>query len=134
MTKNTLIYYEAVGRRKEATARVRLTADSKSLFLINDRAVTNYFSTNSLRNVVSRPLAEQQLTDKFSVSAKIIGGGVSAQAQALALAIARALIKYDVNLKPTLKKSTLLKRDSRIKERRKFGLKKARKAPQWSKR
>ena len=127
-------YYQAVGRRKTAVAQVRLTPASKATFTINDKTLPAYFVTEQLRSVVKRPLATAKLDDKFSVSARLNGGGTQAQASALAHALARALVVYRPNLKPSLKNAKLMKRDPRMKERRKFGLKKARKAPQWSKR
>lgn len=133
MTKTTK-YYEGLGRRKKAVARVRLLADGKKLFLINGRTVEKYFSTEELRLIAG--LVPTKLTPggKLSVSAKISGGGIHAQAEALAHGLARAMLKLHPEHKAELRKNHLLTRDARMKERRKFGLKKARKAPQWSKR
>ncbi len=132
-------YYQAVGRRKTSVAQVRLTAVSsgrlgKAAFTINDKTLQAYFPTARLQQVVRRPLEAVDLKDKWHISAKLAGGGIHSQAEALSHAIARALVVYEPTLKPALKTAELIKRDPRMKERRKFGLKKARKAPQWSKR
>ncbi len=127
-------YIGAVGRRKTSTARVRLTPSVKFSISINNREFENYFPTPELRNVVKSAFDILSLDQKFTVSALIKGGGVSSQADALRHGIARALIIHDLGLRGKLKSAGYLKRDPRAKERRKFGLKKARKAPQWSKR
>ncbi len=126
-------YVEAVGRRKTATARVRITPASKNSFKINDRDLASYFPTAELRKIVEEALNKIKNIN-FNVSVHIKGGGVHSQAEAVRHGIARALVKYDENSKTKLKTAGFLKRDPRAKERRKFGLKKARKAPQWSKR
>ncbi len=128
-------YIEAVGRRKTSIARVRATPASKNSFDINGgKSVNDYFKTEAQRLIAVEALTKLPNTATFSVTAKIIGGGVNSQAEALRHALARILIKYDIELRKDLKKLGFLKRDPRAKERRKFGLKKARKAPQWSKR
>ena len=127
-------YIGAVGRRKTSTARVRITPAAKFSILINDREFESYFPTAELRKTVRSAFDTVELDQKFSVSAHINGGGVSGQAEALRHGIARALIAYDVNLRGKLKVKGYLKRDPRAVERKKFGLKKARKSPQWSKR
>lgn len=128
-------YFEAVGRRKTAIARVRLYPSSKTSFEINeDRDLTAYFPVRELQQIVMDPFEKSKPAEKFKITAHIVGGGVNAQAEALRHGIARALLVYDVELRAKLKKAGHLKRDPRAKERRKFGLKKARKAPQWSKR
>ncbi len=127
-------YYQAVGRRKTAVAQVRLSHAGKTAFTVNDKTFQAYFSTEQLRRIIKRPLETTKLDDKWSISAKLAGGGIQSQAEALSHAIARALVVYQADLKPVLKTAKLIKRDPRMKERRKFGLKKARKAPQWSKR
>ncbi len=132
--KNSEKYIGAVGRRKTSTARVRITPASKFSITINDREFENYFPTAELRQTVKSAFIASGLEQKFAVTAQIKGGGVSSQADALRHGIARALLGYDVNLRTKLKVKGFLKRDPRAKERRKFGLKKARKAPQWSKR
>ncbi len=126
-------YIEAIGRRKTATARVRLTPASKNTFKINERDLASYFPTEELRKIVEEAMGKVK-TGNFSVSAHMKGGGIHSQAEALRHGIARALVKHDESSKTKLKTAGFLKRDPRAKERRKFGLKKARKAPQWSKR
>ena len=121
------------GRRKEAVARVRLVPGTGS-FELNGRSLENYFPTRAHRMVVSSPLRLVERDKDFDVVARIEGGGVSGQAGALRLGIARALLELDPELRAILKKEGYLKRDAREKERRKYGLKKARKAPQYSKR
>ncbi len=127
-------YVEAVGRRKTAIARARLTPAPKTSVRINDREVEQYFQTEELRNGALAPFLTVSLPTQFAVSIHVRGGGIAGQADAVSHAIARALIIYDPTVRGDLKKGHLLKRDPRAKERRKFGLKKARKAPQWSKR
>ncbi len=133
-TETTKRYIEAVGRRKTAIARVRATEGSRSSFLVNEKELQTYFPTESLRLTASDSLNKAKIAAKFKITAKVSGGGVSAQAEAIRHGIARILIIYDAELRKKLKKAGFLKRDPRAKERRKFGLKKARKAPQWSKR
>jgi small subunit ribosomal protein S9 len=123
----------STGRRKEAVARVRLIPGSGE-FRLNDRSLDEYFTTRAHRLVVSAPLRLAGRDKDLDVVARIEGGGVSGQAGALRLGIARALIELDPELRPALKKEGYLSRDAREKERRKYGLKKARKAPQYSKR
>lgn len=133
-TTNTKRYVEAVGRRKTAISRVRLTPASKQTFVVNDRDLASHFQSPALQEIVLAPLAKAALTQKFAVTAKITGGGIHAQAEAMRHSIARALLKVEETLRKDLKRAGYLKRDPRTKERRKFGLKKARKAPQWAKR
>jgi small subunit ribosomal protein S9 len=121
------------GRRKEAVARVRLTPGSGE-FLINGRALDEYFPTRVHRMVAQAPLRSIGRDKEFDVVATITGGGVNGQAGALRLGIARALLDLDPELRAQLKAEGFLRRDAREKERRKYGLKKARKAPQYSKR
>jgi small subunit ribosomal protein S9 len=127
-------YTEGVGRRKTAVARARLTPASSNSIIVNDKPLNEYFKVLDLQNTAMASLTEAKEAGKFKVTVKTNGGGVASQAEAIRHASARALIKDDVNLRKELKKAGFLKRDSRAKERRKFGLKKARKAPQWSKR
>lgn len=127
-------YTEAVGRRKTATARIRITESLKNSFQVNDKSLQDYFKVNQLIETASEALAKSKIPAHFSVSAKIKGGGVSSQAEAMRHGISRALVLYDKELRKKIKSLGFLKRDPRAKERRKFGLKKARKAPQWSKR
>jgi small subunit ribosomal protein S9 len=124
---------QTTGRRKEAVARVRLRPGT-GVVVINGRPIENYFTIASHRQSATEALRISQTADVYDVHATIAGGGVSGQAGALRLGIARALVSLDEELRPSLKKAGLLTRDSREKERRKYGLKKARKAPQYSKR
>ena len=123
----------ATGRRKEAVVRVRLVPGDGS-FQLNGRSLDEYFTTRAHRMVVAAPLRLVGREKDLDVIARIEGGGVSGQAGALRLGIARALIELDPELRPSLKAEGFLRRDPREKERRKYGLKKARKAPQYSKR
>ena len=127
------VYYEAVGRRKRAVARVRITKASDNSYVINGKDLDTYFPTLSLGNTAREALLKSG-GDKFSVSVILKGGGSKSQSEAMRLGIARSLIKFDINLRGELKSAGFLKRDPRIVERKKFGLKKARKSPQWSKR
>ncbi len=127
-------YFEAVGRRKTSVARARLTPAAKQSITINDKDVTAYFATSELVMIAESAFAESKLAQKFKVTAQLSGGGIHSQAEALRHAISRSLLDYDIELRKKLKKLGFLKRDPRAKERRKFGLKKARKSPQWSKR
>jgi len=132
MDKTSDKYIETVGRRKTAVARVRITPASKTTFLVNDKELEVYFPVKEMQTIVKQPFAD--ISDKFKVTAKIVGGGIHSQSEAMRHGIARALVENEGTLRKTLKKAGYLKRDPRAKERRKFGLKKARKAPQWSKR
>lgn len=136
MTPNTTKdkYFEAVGRRKTAIARVRLFPTGKSGYEVNGKSLETYFPVRELQATATEAIANAKAAEKFHVTAKIVGGGISAQADAMRHGIARALTLYDIELRGRLKKAGFLRRDPRAKERRKFGLKKARKSPQWSKR
>ncbi len=127
-------YIEAVGRRKTAIARVRITPSAKTSYAINNRELDSYFPTDALRAMATEAFSKGKITDKFKVTVLVKGGGIASQADAIRLGISRALLVHDIELRGRLKKLGFLKRDPRAKERRKFGLKKARKAPQWSKR
>lgn len=127
-------YIEAVGRRKTAIARARLTPAPRMVVFVNNKEVNAYFPTELLRVTALEPFLKVTLPTQFSVSVHVRGGGIAGQATAVRHAISRALIDYDKTLRGALKKEGFLKRDPRAKERRKFGLKKARKSPQWSKR
>lgn len=127
-------YIETVGRRKTSVARVRITESSKPAISINEREVATYFPTAELQGIIDSVWKEAKTPAKFKVSIKVTGGGIHSQAEAVRHGIARALDEYDGTLRKDLKKAGFLKRDPRAKERRKFGLKKARKSPQWSKR
>jgi small subunit ribosomal protein S9 len=123
----------AVGRRKTAVARVRLQP-GEGRVLINQKSPMQYLGQRRLEQVVLQPLRLTDTLRRYDVSVKVEGGGVSGQAGAIAHGISRALIDIDVEFRPTLKKVGLLTRDARMKERKKYGLKRARKAPQYTKR
>ena len=127
-------YIEAVGRRKTASARARLTPSARTGVVVNNKDVAVYFPTEVLRFTALEPFLKVSLPTQFSISVHVSGGGISGQATAVRHAISRALVAYDPSLRGNLKKEGFLKRDPRAKERRKFGFKKARKSPQWSKR
>jgi small subunit ribosomal protein S9 len=131
-TKNR--YTEAVGRRKTAVARVRITPNTKTTFKINDRDFNVYFPVKELQAIVEGPLKSAAVATDYTVTVVVKGGGIHAQAESAAMGLARALAKVTPDLRSPLKQAGHLTRDARAKERRKFGLKKARKAPQWSKR
>jgi len=131
-TKNET-YTEAVGRRKTATARVRIVPAKQEKVLINEDSLVDYFNTSMDAEVVREALKEVG-GEKFSITGKVRGGGLKAQAEAVRHGIARALVKFNQEWRKPLKQAGYLKRDPRMKERKKFGLKGARKAPQWSKR
>ena len=125
-------YTETVGRRKTATARARLTPSKTEKMVVNGKSVADYFKTATLQGAARASLA---LTpEKFEVSIKVMGGGMQAQAEAVRHAIARAIVERTPEMRKDLKRRGFLKRDPRMKERKKFGLKAARRAPQWSKR
>ena len=140
MDKKEKKYIEAVGRRKTSTARVRITPADKSSFVVNGKDAKDYFKTEDERRIVHDPLVKglaasaDKKAAKWAVEVKIQGGGTHSQSEALRHGLARALVKHDPELRSKIKSLGFLKRDPRAKERRKFGLKKARKAPQWSKR
>lgn len=128
-------YIETIGRRKTSVARVRMTPAAKTSYELNGRSLEEYFPTKQLQLTAEEALKNAKLTEtKFTITAVLKGGGISSQAGALRHGISRGLIEYDRELRGKLKKAGLLKRDPRAKERRKFGRKKARKSPQWSKR
>ena len=124
---------QTVGRRKEAVVRVRLVAGSGKMTM-NGKAFEEYFPNKVHQQLIREPLVDTERTEQFDIFARLSGGGTSGQAGALRLAIARALIEVDPEDRPGLKKSGFLTRDARSTERKKYGLKKARKAPQYSKR
>ena len=121
------------GRRKKAIARVRLAAGSGAI-VINDRPLEDYFPQGTTQYVVKQPLAELNVEGKYDIFVNVIGGGYTGQAGAIRLGIARALLEAEPDSRPALKKAGFLTRDPRVKERKKYGLKKARRAPQFSKR
>ena len=125
--------FNAVGRRKSAVARVRLVAGDGKI-VINGRDIDNYFGYETLKMTVRQPLALTSLEGRYDVLVNVYGGGLSGQAGAIRHGISRALIKADPELRPAVKKAGFLTRDPRMKERKKYGLKAARRAPQFSKR
>ncbi len=126
-------YFEAIGRRKTAIARVRLLTKKKE-FTVNEKNLDKYFSLERLVKVALRPLEAMKITDKLGASIKVSGGGTNAQAEAIRMGISRALVKFNPLFMKRLRKLGFLTRDSRAVERKKYGLKKARRAPQWTKR
>ncbi len=124
---------QTVGRRKEAVVRVRLTAGTGQ-FTLNGRTMDSYFPNKVHQQLIKEPLVILEKAEAFDIHATLVGGGITGQAGALRLGIARALIDLEPGDRPPLKKAGFLSRDARIKERKKYGLKKARKAPQYSKR
>ncbi|MBU4299434.1 30S ribosomal protein S9 [Patescibacteria group bacterium] len=127
-------YLEAVGRRKTAIARVRLLIKGEKSFLINGKPLAHYLPGFELQKIANSPLEKMNCLDKFGILAKVKGGGIHAQAEAIRLGIARALILFNPDFRKRLKRVNYLTRDPRMKERKKFGLKRARRAPQWQKR
>ena len=127
------VSYNAVGRRKKAVARVRLVAGEGKI-VINKRDIDNYFGLETLKMTVRQPLALTNLTGNFDVLVNVCGGGLTGQSGAIRHGISRALCKADPELRGALKKAGFLTRDPRMKERKKYGLKAARRAPQFSKR
>ena len=127
------VQYQAVGRRKKAIARVRLIPGDGKI-VINGRDIDNYFGLETLKMTVRQPLALTSLEGRYDVLVNVYGGGLSGQAGAIRHGISRALIKADPELRPAVKKAGFLTRDPRMKERKKYGLKAARRAPQFSKR
>ena len=138
--KDSKKYFESIGRRKRAIARIRVfTANPKDSaaqggFTVNEKTLKDYFRGDDLIDVAMESFNKLKGADHFRVTAKVNGGGINAQAEAIRLGVAKALLKFDPNFRKKLKKSGLLRRDPREKERRKYGLKKARRAPQFSKR
>jgi len=127
-------YFRAIGRRKTATAIVRLYKAPKNTYTINGKELAVYFPTPELKKIVTSAFETATPAEKFEVIATAKGGGIHAQAESVRHGIARALVLFDAELRGDLKKAKMLKRDPRQVERKKFGLKKARKSPQWSKR
>ena len=127
------VQYQAVGRRKKAIARVRLIPGEGKI-VINGREIDNYFGLETLKMTVRQPLALTALEGRYDVLVNVYGGGLAGQAGAIRHGVARALVKADPELRPQIKKAGFLTRDPRMKERKKYGLKAARRAPQFSKR
>ncbi len=128
-------YFEGVGRRKTSTARVRITPSSKNAFVVNGIDAKEYFKTEDERTLIMDPIMKlEDSSAKWAVEARVSGGGMHSQSEAVRHGLSRALVLSNAGLRGELKDLGFLKRDPRAKERRKFGLKKARKAPKWSKR
>ena len=127
------VQYAGTGRRKTSIARVRLVPGEGKV-IINNRALSEYFGKKTLEMIVKQPLVLTKTEARFNVLAKVEGGGITGQAGAIRLGIARALLKADAEMRPVLKRAGFLTRDPRMKERKKYGLKGARRAPQFSKR
>src|SRR3989304_9458955 len=134
-TKKTIKerYFEAVGRRKTSIARVRLYT-KKSGIIINDKDYKKYFLLLRQQQTILSPLEKMKIAEKFGVTAKVQGGGISSQAEAIRLGIARALIKFNAEFKKRLRNAGYVTRDARIVERKKYGFRKARRGRQWRKR
>ena len=132
--KSTEKYVEAIGRRKTSTARVRITESAKPVFIINGKDAKDYFKTEEQRRLIQDPIIKGKPVTKWSVEARVSGGGIHSQAEAVRHGLSRALVDSDLESRGKMKSLGFLKRDPRAKERRKFGLKKARKAPKCSKR
>lgn len=126
-------FLESIGRRKTSLARVRLFSNGSGKIIVNDKDLTAYFVSPALQFIVKSPLVKVK-SDDFNATVKVKGGGIHSQAEAIRHGIARAILLANPGFRKRLKRASFLKRDPRMKERRKFGLKKARKAPQWSKR
>lgn len=133
-TKKVERFFEAIGRRKTAVARVRLFTRGEKIFLINEKSCQSYFPTLELQQIAQGAFEKMKCLDKFRVSVKVRGGGYHAQAEAVRHGIARALVLFNPDFKKRLKRVGFLTRDPRMRERKKFGLKRARRAPQWQKR
>ncbi|MBQ1951220.1 MAG: 30S ribosomal protein S9 [Clostridia bacterium] len=134
MDYNTRPFFYGTGRRKSSVARVRLYQGTGKI-TINERDIDDYFGLETLKLIVRQPLNLTDLTEKFDIECRVAGGGVTGQAGAIRHGVARALLQYDSEgLRTTLKKAGFLTRDPRMKERKKYGLKAARRAPQFSKR
>lgn len=127
-------YIASVGRRKTAVARIRLLKKGEDKISVNGKPSEKYFPTANLRNIAFLPFKIISLPEKVDISVKVSGGGIKSQAESVSLGIARAFVFFNQQYKPKLKKAGLLTRDPRKKERKKPGLKRARRAPQWSKR
>ena len=137
MAKTTMkkkLQFWGTGRRKKAIARVRLIPGGNGTIVINDRAFEDYFPQGTLQYIVKQPLALLEVEAKYDVMVNVVGGGYTGQAGAIRLGVARALLEAEEGCRPALKKEGFLTRDPRSKERKKYGLKKARRAPQFSKR
>ena len=127
-------YYYASGRRKTSVARVRIYPKGKGMIMVNNKPLNEYFTMITSKEIITSPLKLAGVSKDFDISVKVTGGGANSQAEAVRYGIARALLCFEDTLRPTLKKAGFLTRDARAKERKKPGLKRARRAPQFSKR
>lgn len=127
-------YFEAVGRRKTSVARVRLFTQGEKILFVNEKPYQEYFSTFELQQIIISSLKRMKCLDHFRVSVKVRGGGIHSQAEAVRHGISRALVKFNPDFRKRLRRAGYITRDPRARERKKFGLKRARRAPQWSKR
>ena len=127
-------YLETVGKRKTSVARVRLWTKGDAEFLVNGKAIDKYFPALQLQKTALASLEAMKYTDKFKIHVLVRGGGIYSQAEAIRHGLARALVLFNADFRKKLKKAGFLRRDSRMRERKKFGLKRARRAPQWGKR
>ncbi|PWH16352.1 MAG: 30S ribosomal protein S9 [Ardenticatenia bacterium] len=134
VAESEFTYYEGIGRRKEATARVRIYPGGDGTIIVNERPVEQYFTREWDIKNLSEPLVVTNNSGRFNVTVHVKGGGITGQADAIRLGLARALLKFDPENRPILRKMGMLTRDPRAKERKKPGLKRARKAPQYTKR
>lgn len=134
MAESEFTYYEGIGRRKAATARVRIYPGGDGTIIVNERPVEQYFTREWDIKNLSEPLVVTNNLGRFNVTVHVRGGGITGQADAVRLGLARALLKFDPENRPILRKMGMLTRDPRAKERKKPGLKRARKAPQYTKR
>ena len=127
-------YFYGTGRRKSAIAKVRIYPDDGTAIIVNDKPMEEYFNWLPWQSTVREPFATSGTVGRFRVMAKVTGGGVNAQAEAIRHGIARALVVFDPNLKSSLRRAGFITRDARVKESKKYGLKRARRAPQYTKR
>ena len=127
-------YYYATGKRKRSIARIRLYVDEGAPMLVNGKPLEEYFNWKPWQGIVTEPFRITDSADRFRVVARVMGGGVHSQAEAIGHGIARALVVFDGSLKAVLRQHGLITRDARVKESKKYGLKRARRAPQYTKR
>jgi small subunit ribosomal protein S9 len=127
-------FWKGIGRRKSAVAIVKISKEKEKSFLVNEKPLEVYFPQFEVQKIAKAPLELLKIEDKFKILAEVKGGGLVAQAEAIRLGLSRALILYKEDFRKKLKKAGYLKRDPRVKERKKPGLKRARRAPQWQKR
>ncbi len=127
-------YLEAVGRRKTSIARVRIYAKGEKKVMVNGKTLAQYFPASMMQKKIMDPLEKMNVLDKFGITILVKGGGLNSQSEAIRHGISRTLVKFNADFRKRLKRAGFLTRDSRERERKKFGLKRARRAPQWSKR